>query len=152
MTIRRTASLLFFLCFLSVPVLLRPACANAPARSAAEEEEFKLLPGPGKRVMLGGGLSFAYEFSEKPKLGMIILKVQVFDAGKKKVAPLAVTGSSDMPSMRGAHDSGDQDFKLNKKNDYLLPVNIVMPGEWEIRLTFRKNDKAVFKGRLLFDV
>ncbi len=28
------------------------------------------------------------------------------------------------------------EFKLNKKNDYLLPIHIVMPGEWEVKLTF----------------
>ena len=30
--------------------------------------------------------------------------------------------------MSGAHDSGEVPFKLNRKGDYLLPVNIVMPG------------------------
>lgn len=152
MTIRMTASLLSVLWFLSVPAVLRPASSDAPAQSATEEAEFKLIPGPGKRVALDGGLHFTCEFSEKPKMGMIILKIQVFDAKKKKVAPLAVTGRSDMPSMRGAHDSGEQEFKLNKKNDYLLPVNVVMPGEWEVRLTFLRDGKAVFRGRLLFHV
>jgi hypothetical protein len=57
-----------------------------------------------------------------------------------------------MPSMRGAHDSGDVDFKLNKKNDYLLPVNIVMPGDWEVRVTFLKDGKPVFHGGITFDV
>ena len=62
------------------------------------EEEFKLLPGPGKRVELDGGLSFTYEFSEKPKLGMVVLKIQVFDKKKNKISPFIITGRSDMPS------------------------------------------------------
>ena len=57
-----------------------------------------------------------------------------------------------MPSMRGAHDSGDVEFRTNKANNYLLPVNIVMPGDWEVRVTFSLNDKAVFHGSIRFDV
>ncbi|MBM3296437.1 MAG: hypothetical protein FJY80_15765 [Candidatus Aminicenantes bacterium] len=152
MTIRKAISLLFVLWLLSVPSALRRATADAPPQTTAGEEEFKLLPGPGKRVALDGGLHFTYEFNEKPKLGMVILKIQVFDKKKNKVSPFVITGRSDMPSMRGAHDSGEQEFKLNKMNNYLLPVNIVMPGDWEVRLTFLKDGKIVFRGRLLFDV
>ncbi len=57
-----------------------------------------------------------------------------------------------MPSMAGAHDSGEVAFKLNKKGDYLLPVNVVMPGGWEVRLTFSRNGVVIFRGRILFDV
>ncbi|OGD26619.1 MAG: hypothetical protein A2Y56_09725 [Candidatus Aminicenantes bacterium RBG_13_63_10] len=152
MTIRKTALLLAILWLLSVPSALRRASADAPAQHTAGEEEFKLLPGPGKRVELDGGLSFTYEFSEKPKLGMVVLKIQVFDKKKNKISPFIITGRSDMPSMRGAHDSGEQEFKLNKMNNYLLPMNVVMPGDWEVRLTFLRDGKVVFRGRLLFDV
>ena len=65
---------------------------------------------------------------------------------------LAVTGQSDMPSMRGAHDSGEVAFKTNRAGDYLLPVNVVMPGDWEVRLTFSRNGIVIFRGRILFDV
>ena len=57
-----------------------------------------------------------------------------------------------MPSMRGAHDSGEVPFKLNKKGDYLLPVNVVMPGEWEVKLVFMKDKEPVFRGRITFKV
>jgi len=116
----------------------------APPRAAATGREdivWKPLPGPGKKFALEGGGYFTYEFSEKPKIGMVIVKVQVFDKAKAQVAPFAVTGRSDMPSMAGAHDSGDVEFKLNRRNDYLLPVNVVMPGEWEVKLTFQKDGK-----------
>jgi len=110
------------------------------------------VPGPGKNCPLNDDYYFKYEFNEKPKMGMSILKIQVFDKKNNQVVPFKMTGRSDMPSMRGAHDSGDVEFKLNRKNDYLLPVNVVMPGDWEIRIIVLLNDKAVFHGSIRFDV
>ena len=57
-----------------------------------------------------------------------------------------------MPSMRGAHSTGDKEFSLSTKGVYLLPVRLVMPGDWEIRFTFEKNGKALFRGVYLFDI
>ena len=54
--------------------------------------------------------------------------------------------------MRGAHETGDQALKLSKRGDYLLPINIVMPGDWEIRLTINKDGKVIFRGSYKFDV
>ena len=110
------------------------------------------VPGPGKKCPVNDDYYFKYEFNEKPKMGMSILKIQVFDKKNNQVVPYKMTGRSDMPSMRGVHDSGDVEFKLNRKNDYLLPVDVVMPGDWEIRLIFRLNDQAVFYGSIRFDV
>jgi len=110
------------------------------------------VPGPGKKCPVNDDYYFKYEFNEKPKMGMSILKIRVFDKKNDQVVPFKMTGRSDMPSMRGAHDSGDVEFKLNRKNDYLLPVNVVMPGDWEIRVIFRLNDQAVFHGSIRFDV
>ena len=110
------------------------------------------VPGAGKKCPLNGDYYFKYEFNEKPKMGMSILKIQVFDAKNNQVVPFKMTGRSDMPSMRGAHDSGDVEFKLNRKSDYLLPVNVVMPGDWEIRVTMTLNGQAVFHGSIRFDV
>ena len=128
----------------------RPPSGQAAA--AKEEIVYKPLPGPGKKGWINEELYFTYKFSEKPKMGTVILVIQVFNKNGDKLTPFLIKGRSDMPSMRGAHDSGDQEFKLNKKNDYLLPVNIVMPGGWEVRLTFLKDGKPVFYGSLTFDV
>ncbi len=110
------------------------------------------VPGPGKKCPINDDYYFKYEFNEKPKMGMSILKIQVFDKKNNQVVPFKITGRSDMLSMRGAHDSGDVEFKLNRKNDYLLPVNVVMPGDWEIRVIVLLNDQAVFRGSIRFDV
>jgi hypothetical protein len=110
------------------------------------------VPGSGKKCPINDDYYFKYEFNEKPKMGMSILKIQVFDKKNHRSAPFKMIGRSDMPSMPGAHDSGDVEFKLNRKNDYLLPVNVVMPGDWEIRVTMTLEDKAVFHGSIRFDV
>jgi hypothetical protein len=122
------------------------------AGTGKEEIVYKPLPGPGKKCWIHEEMYFTYKFSEKPKMGTVILIVQVFNNRGDQLTPFTIQGRSDMPTMRGAHDSGDQEFKLNKKGDYLLPVNIVMPGDWEVRLTFLKDGKPVFYGSLTFNV
>jgi len=117
-----------------------------------QEPEFADLAGPGKKNKIDETTSFTWEFVQKPKLGPAILKIQLFDRDGTRRTDLAIIGRSDMPSMRGAHDSGDAAFKLNKKGDYLLPVNIVMPGDWEVLLTFKNGDAVVFRGRIAFNV
>ena len=116
------------------------------------EPVFEELPGPGKICRIGDVYTFTYEFDKTPKMGMAILKVRLFDETGKRTTGLEITGRSDMPSMSGAHDSGEVQFKLNRKRDYLLPVNIVMPGEWQIRLVFSSNKEVIFRGSFKFDV
>ncbi len=56
-----------------------------------------------------------------------------------------------MPSMK-SHDSGDIAFQTNNKQDYLLPVNVVMRGNWEVRLKILKADKEVLSGNIEFKI
>lgn len=132
------------------------SCCSSPGLSPsgpqAREPEFKDLPKAGKKCWIGEVYYFVYEFGKTPKMGTAILKIQLFDKDGKQITDLDITGRSDMPSMRGAHDSGEGAFKLNRKGDYLLPVNIVMPGDWEVRLTFSRNKVVIFRGRLTFNV
>ncbi len=122
------------------------------ARTAGEKAEWTPLPGPGKKVKINEDYSFTYEFSQRPQMGTVILVVRVVDSRGNKVVPFKITGRSDMPSMRGAHDSGEVEFKTNKALNYLLPVNIVMPGEWEVQLSFSLEGKAAFRGAVHFSV
>jgi len=132
------------------------SCCNSPGLTPsgpqAKAPEFKDLPKAGKKCWIGEVYYFIYEFDRTPKMGTAILKIQLFDKDGKQVTDLDIKGRSDMPSMRGAHDSGEVAFKLNKKGDYLLPVNIVMPGDWEVQLTFSRTNIVIFRGRFLFDV
>jgi hypothetical protein len=149
-----TAGLAFAVLPTPASPLRPPVPAAVQAQTAVKPAEivWTAVPGPGKKCIIDDNYYFRYEFSERPKMGMVILKIQVFDKRNDQVVPFKATGRSDMPSMRGAHDSGDVEFRLNKKNDYLLPVNVVMPGEWEIRIVFLLNEKAVFHGSIRFDV
>jgi nitrogen fixation protein FixH len=54
--------------------------------------------------------------------------------------------------MRGSHDTGEVAFKLNQKGEYLLPVDIMMPGDWDVRLIFRKDDTIIHRASITFDV
>jgi hypothetical protein len=122
------------------------------AGGGGQAPAFAPMPAPGKKVPIGNGAYLIYGFDQKPKMGTVIMKVEVSTPDGKRDTSLEVLGDSGMPSMRGAHETGDQPFKLSKKGDYLLPVNIVMPGDWEIRLTVRKDGKVIFRGRYDFDV
>ena len=113
------------------------------------------LPGPsksGKKCWIGEVNYFTWEFDKTPKMGMSVLIVKLYDKDGRRVSDLTIAGRSDMPSMRGAHDSGEVAFKTNKAGDYLLPVNVVMPGDWEVLLTFSRNGIVIFRGRIAFDV
>ena len=110
------------------------------------------MPGTGKKVPIGNGAYLIYGFDKKPKMGTVIMKVEAYTPDGKPDTSLEVLADYGMPSMRGAHETGDQPFKLSRKGEYLLPVNIVMPGDWEIRLTIKKEGKVIFRGSYKFDV
>lgn len=152
---RRKRSAAIALVLLTIPAgrAMSPAAGPYPSASArSQEPEFADLAGPGKKIKIDDTASFTWEFVKKPKMGPAILKIQVFDKEGGRRTDLAIVGRSDMPSMRGAHDSGEVAFKLSRKGDYLLPVDIVMPGDWEILLTFQSGETVVFRGRIAFDV
>jgi hypothetical protein len=136
-------------------VAAQPAssCCNSPGLAPqGQEPVFQDLPKSGKKCWIGEVNYFIWEFDRTPKMGTAILIVKLYDKDGKQVSDLAITGRSDMPSMRGAHDSGEVAFKTNKAGNYLLPVNIVMPGDWEVQLTFTRNGIVIFRGRITFDV
>ncbi|MGD9973516.1 MAG: hypothetical protein AB7S77_10675 [Desulfatirhabdiaceae bacterium] len=113
---------------------------------------FSPLSGEGKQIWIGKDYYFTYGFNKKPQMGTIILRVELYDKNGKRDTSLKITGDSGMPSMAGHHDSGDIAFQLNNRGDYLLPVNVVMPGDWEVRLIFLKDGKPIFKGSIPFNV
>jgi len=132
------------------------SCCGSPSLtpSGAQDQApvFQDLAKSGKKCWIGEVNYFTWEFDKTPKMGTSILIIKLYDKDGKRVSDLAIAGRSDMPSMRGAHDSGEAAFKNNKAGDYLLPVNIVMPGNWEVLLTFSRNGIVIFRGRIAFDV
>jgi hypothetical protein len=152
---------LFFIVLTVVTYLLclplyaatRHGHTDASAESGHEKNPvYSPIPGPGKKVMIGNDYYFVYGFDKKPQMGRLIIKVDVYKMDGEKDTSMEIKGDAGMPSMRGAHDMGERPFKLSKNGDYLLPITIVMPGDWEIRLTFTKNGQVIFRGSYQFDV
>lgn len=136
-------------CFALVTVLPMPANA---AVSAVGQQEYAVLAKPGQKIPLGPGHYFTYGFAKPPKMGTAIMKVEIFTNNGKPDTSFTVTGDADMPSMRGAHAAGEKKFALSKKGVYLLPVSLVMLGDWEIRFTFAQKGKTILRGLYLFDL
>jgi hypothetical protein len=118
----------------------------------AAKVNYQKLPKPGEKVFIDADHYFIYGFDKPPKLGMSIMKVEIFSRGGKRDTSYIVKGDADMPSMRGAHSSGDKEFSLSAKGVYLMPVRLVMPGDWEVTFTFINNGKVKFRGAYLFDL
>jgi hypothetical protein len=119
--------------------------------SGGQAQVFETMPGPGQKVSIGNDNYLIYGFDKKPKMGTVIMKVQAYDSRGEKDTSLAITADSGMPSMAGMH-SGHHIFQLSKKGEYLAPVDITMPGDWEIKLTIMKDGKVIFRGSYRFDV
>jgi len=126
--------------------VITPLCGAKEAPPA-----YNPLPGPGQKIRIGQEYYFTYSFDKRPQMGTVILKIQLFDKNARRITSLSITGDCGMPSMR-AHDTGSQPFQLNRKGNYLLPLNLVMPGEWEVKLTFLKDNVAIYYGSLKFKV
>ncbi|MCX5792050.1 MAG: hypothetical protein NTY45_07520 [Elusimicrobia bacterium] len=139
------------------PLLACKKPPEQPAAGAGQAASVPAAPGPallapaGDRNQLPGGGWFTWKFSEKPKLGTIIAKVQVFTSSGERDTSYEVTGESGMPSMRD-HDSGPVKFQTNRKGDHLLPVNIVMAGEWQLLIRLQKDKTEAYAGKVLFSI
>ncbi|MGZ3598206.1 MAG: hypothetical protein ACXWMS_12855 [Syntrophales bacterium] len=145
---------LFFVLFLLIISLIPlPLCEDISTASASiGQPVYSPMAEPGAKVPIGSGYYLVYGFDKKPKLGTVIMKVDIFKGDGERDTSFQVKGDSGMPSMRGAHETGDLAFQLSRKGSYLLPINIVMPGDWEIRLTILKDGKVFFRGRYNFDI
>jgi hypothetical protein len=117
---------------------------------AVKPDEYKALAKPGEKVPLGPDRYVVYGFASRPKLGTAIMRVEIFASDGRRDTTFVVKGDVDMPSMRGAHSTGARPFSLSAKGVYLLPVPLVMPGEWEFRFTFEKSGKTLLRGAYLF--
>ncbi len=97
----------------------------------------------GKTAWIDSDHYVVYSWDKSPKIGNRILMVKVFNKNKQVVTNLNVTANAYMPSMKGSHDTGHVAMKLNKKNQYAIPVNFMMLGKWEIELKFARNAKSL---------
>jgi hypothetical protein len=141
--------------WLIVVILASGLAAFTPTITLANHSaslSYQPLPKPGQRITLDAHHYFIYGFDKSPKVGTSILRVEIFTRDGRRDTSFTVRADADMPSMRGAHASGDRDFALSNKGVFLLPVNLVMPGDWEVKLTILQNGKPVLGGLYRFDL
>jgi hypothetical protein len=145
---RRMTALLLVL---TVPLLTAAAVRQARPEKPLRSLTVKLpdLAPEGKKNQLPGGGWFTWRFAEKPKLGTAIVKVQLFDKSGARAKDLEFIGESGMPSMP-YHDTGPVKFQLSKKGDYLLPVDILMAGEWELIIRVRQEKREIYAAKVVF--
>jgi hypothetical protein len=135
-----------------VGLLLGWQQVSVAASPTVNKAQYQTLSKPGTKVQLPDGGYFVYGFEKPPKVATCIMKVEIFTKNGKKDTTYTVKGDVDMPSMRGVHSRGDKDFALSNKGVYLLPVPLVMLGDWEFRFTFAKKNQTVLRGAYLFDL
>lgn len=121
-------------------------CETTTNGSVGSKPETRKLAGYNKVNWINENYYFTYDFAKKPKMGTTILRVKVYNKTKKISNVFDVYADADMPSMRGAHATGDIKLKPNKKGELLVPVNFVMPGVWQVDLKFKKDSKSIFEG------
>lgn len=128
------------------------ASGGPPDTQTITAGDDKPLANPGQKIPLGADHYFVYGFDKPPKLGTSVMRVEIFTNNGSRDTTYVVKGDADMPSMRGAHSTGDKQFYISGKGVYLLPVQLVMPGVWEFRFTFDKNGKKALNGRYQFEL
>jgi hypothetical protein len=112
----------------------------------------KISEKQNQKIQINENYYFKYVFPEKPRLGQSVIKISVFDKDGNQSANLSLTGAYDMPQMRGHHSSGPVKFQKNKNGDYLMPLNSVMRGKWEIMLQFKEEDKILLEGAIEINI
>ena len=111
----------------------------------------RVLIKPGTKNWLDTNMYFTCDFVKKPVLGVSVLRLQVFDKTGSRNNDFKITALSGMPGMR-MHDTEETNIKQNKKGDYLYPIDVVMPGNWEIKINVYKKQANVFPGVIKFEV
>ena len=127
------------------------ACSSNTATADSAEPvdlAFRKLPGVGKKVPIGSSHYFLYRFDKTPKLGTIVLKIQLCKNSGAKEKNFEIAGLAGLKGQEGY----ESQFKLNRLGEYLLPINFNRHGEWEIKLIFRHRGQEVFRGAFTIKV
>jgi hypothetical protein len=140
--------IILFSAFLTAEALCADSVETSGTQHAAT---FVAMPAPGEKVPIGNDTYMLYGFVEKPKMGPVVMKIRVLNNKGEADKTFTITADTTMPSMPSMGTDHDT-FKVSRKGDYLLPVNITMPGDWEIKITITKHGKVIYRGSYRFDV
>lgn len=142
----------YFICTIACALCLGVSAPLFAASAPAVKTGYQPLTKPGEKISFDADHYLTFGFDKPPKLGMAIMRVEIFSRDGKRDTSFIVKGDADMPSMRGAHSAGEKAYSLSAKGVYLMPVRLVMPGDWEITFTIIKNGKPIYRGSYLFDL
>ena len=101
---------------------------------------------------LNDNYHITYQWDSRPRIGHHVLIVKLFNKDRQQVQDLDITADAYMPSMKGAHDTGDVPMKLNNNGDYLIPVHFMMLGDWEIELKFSSEGEELTRAYVQLDL
>ncbi|MDR3112191.1 MAG: hypothetical protein LBU55_03355 [Elusimicrobiota bacterium] len=128
----------FFYCFVF-------CCLALPTKDL-QSSEIKTNLKEKRLIKINNNYSFKYEFVKNPKIGTVVLKITAFNKKGIQTGNLDFIANYDMPAMRGSHTFFNKKFKKNKNNIYLLPVNFVMRGVWEVNIVVKESNRSIFSG------
>lgn len=148
------------LIILAIVVVALPMLAQHCGSCPSPDKELTVLASNSKQVIakpkavhwLDSNYYLTYTWNKNPKIGNHILLVSVYNKNKKVVKDIQVTANAYMPSMKGSHDTGDKNMLLNRKQQYAIPVNFMMLGDWEIELKFSKGSSNLGKAFIRLDI
>jgi hypothetical protein len=140
---------------ISIPIFAQH-CGGCPQgkKETVEEKQLNIvkLTKAKQLIPLSENYFISYEWNKRPKIGNYILAVQVYDSNKKPINNVEITADAYMPSMKGAHDTGDVAMKMNKKEKYVIPVHFMMLGDWEILLKVNTPDSQTHAAVINLDI
>ncbi|MDP3113807.1 MAG: FixH family protein [Candidatus Cloacimonadaceae bacterium] len=125
---------------------------EAKSATVSQTDAKQVIPAAKKAHWIDKDHYVTYEWNKSPKIGSFLLLVNVFDKNKNRITHLNLTANAYMPSMKGSHDTGDKPMKLNKKNQYAIPVYFMMLGDWEIELKFNKDKRQIGNAFVQLDI
>lgn len=138
--------------FLTLGLAVFPPSSLPAAAAPAVKAGYQPLTRAGGRIPLGAEHHLTFGFDKPPKLGIAIMRVEIVNRDGKRDGSFTVKGDADMPSMRGAHSAGEKSYSLSANGVYLMPVRLVMPGDWEVSFSVSRNGKTIYRGAYLFDL
>jgi hypothetical protein len=76
----------------------------------------------------------------------------MFDKSGIRLTDYSIIATYFMPSMPSMGITQETPFKLNKKEDYLFPIDVVMLGTWQVNMKIVKDKQVIASGIISFDV
>ncbi|PKN74312.1 MAG: hypothetical protein CVU49_08815 [Candidatus Cloacimonetes bacterium HGW-Cloacimonetes-2] len=153
-------SILIIIATMLILPVLAQHCGSCPSGAGSLEARNPNTPPERSQIMGRAGAAhwinenyyISYEWNKTPRIGNRILLIRAFDKNRRPVTNLRLSANAYMPSMRGAHDTGDKPMQLNRSNRYAIPVNFMMLGDWEIEIKVNSGNSPLGKAYIRLNI